>query len=100
MSLYVSPKKCYHYNGWRAIKKWSHSFLNKIVVQGKRLTKCGGSFVFMGVNMAEKKTTKKTTKKVTYRDKKFTVMEEVNGRLKLTDDVIHFWVKADKVERN
>lgn len=50
--------------------------------------------------MAEKKTTKKTTKKVTYRDKKFTVMEEVNGRLKLTDGIIHFWVKADKVERN
>ena len=78
----------------------SHSFLNKIVVQGKRLTKCGGSFVFVEVNMAEKKTTKKTSKKVTYRDKKFTVMEEVNGRLKLTDGIIHFWVKADKVERN
>ena len=77
----------------------SHSFLNKIVVQGKRLTKGGGSFVFVEVNMAEKKTTKKT-KKVTYKDKKFTVMEEVNGRLKLTDGIIHFWVKADKVERN
>ena len=53
----------------------------------------------MGRN-TEKKTTKKTTKKVTYRDKKFTVMEEANGRLKLTDGIIHFWVKADKVERN
>lgn len=57
------------------------------------------AFVFMEADMAEKKTTKKT-KKVTYKDKKFTVMEEVNGRLKLTDGIIHFWVKADKVERN
>ena len=56
------------------------------------------AFVFVEVNMAEKK--KKTIKKVTYKDKKFAVMEEVNGRLKLTDGVIHFWVKADKVERN
>lgn len=98
MSLYVSPKKCYHYNGWRAIKKWSHSFLNKIVVQGKGHMGNRVAFVFVEVNMAEKK--KKTTKKVTYRDKKFTVMEEANGRLKLTDGIIHFWVKADKVERN
>ena len=56
------------------------------------------AFVFVEVNMAEKK--KKTIKKVTYKDKKFAVMEEVNGRLKLTDGIIHFWVKADKVERN
>ena len=49
--------------------------------------------------MAEKKT-KRTSKKVTYKGKKFTIMEEVNGRLKLTDGIIHFWVKADKVERN
>ena len=72
-------------------------FLN-IVVQGKGHMGNRVAFVFVEVNMAEKK--KKTTKKVTYRDKKFTVMEEVNGRLKLTDGIIHFWVKADKVERN
>ena len=98
MSLHVSTQKCYHYNGWRAIKKWSHSFLNKIVVQGERSRRSAWPFAFVEVNMAEKK--KKTTKKVTYRDKKFTVMEEANGRLKLTDGIIHFWVKADKVERN
>ena len=97
MSLHVSTQKCYHYNGWRAIKKWSHSFL-EIVVQGKGHMGNRVAFVFVEVNMAEKK--KKTTKKVTYRDKKFTVMEEANGRLKLTDGIIHFWVKADKVERN
>lgn len=80
-------------------KKITLLFL-KIVVQGKGHMGNRVAFVFVEVNMAEKKTTKKTTKKVTYRDKKFTVMEEVNGRLKLTDGIIHFWVKADKVERN
>lgn len=76
-----------------------HTPFLKIVVQGKGHMGNRVAFVFVEVNMAEKKTTKKT-KKVTYRDKKFTVMEEVNGRLKLTDGTIHFWVKADKVERN
>lgn len=76
-----------------------HTPFLKIVVQGKGHMGNRVAFVFVEVNMAEKKTTKKT-KKVTYRDKKFTVMEEVNGRLKLTDGIIHFWVKADKVERN
>ena len=76
-----------------------HTPFLKIVVQGKGHMGNRVAFVFVEVNMAEKKTTKKT-KKVTYKDKKFTVMEEVNGRLKLTDGVIHFWVKADKVERN
>lgn len=75
-----------------------HTPFLKIVVQGKGHMGNRVAFVFVEVNMAEKK--KKTTKKVTYRDKKFTVMEEVNGRLKLTDGIIHFWVKADKVERN
>lgn len=77
-----------------------HTPFLKIVVQGKGHMGNRVAFVFVEVNMAEKKTTKKTTKKVTYRDKKFTVMEEANGRLKLTDGIIHFWVKADKVERN
>ena len=76
-----------------------HTPFLKIVVQGKGHMGNRVAFVFVEVNMAEKKTTKKT-KKATYKDKKFTVMEEVNGRLKLTDGVIHFWVKADKVERN
>lgn len=76
-----------------------HTPFLKIVVQGKGHMGNRVAFVFVEVNMAEKKTTKKT-KKVTYKDKKFTVMEEVNGRLKLTDGIIHFWVKADKVERN
>ena len=75
-----------------------HTPFLKIVVQGKGHMGNRVAFVFVEVNMAEKK--KKTTKKVTYRDKKFTVMEEVNGRLKLTDGIIHFWVKTDKVERN
>ena len=76
-----------------------HTPFLKIVVQGKGHMGNRVAFVFVEVNMAEKKTTKKTNK-VTYKDKKFTVMEEVNGRLKLTDGIIHFWVKADKVERN
>ena len=75
-----------------------HTPFLKIVVQGKGHMGNRVAFVFVEVNMAEKK--KKTSKKVTYRDKKFTVMEEANGRLKLTDGIIHFWVKADKVERN
>lgn len=81
-------------------RHWITLLFLKIVVQGKGHMGNRVAFVFVEVNMAEKKTTKKTTKKVTYRDKKFTIMEEVNGRLKLTDGIIHFWVKADKVERN
>lgn len=81
-------------------RHWITLLFLKIVVQGKGHMGNRVAFVFVEVNMAEKKTTKKTTKKVTYRDKKFTVMEETNGRLKLTDGIIHFWVKADKVERN
>ena len=80
-------------------RHWITLLFLKIVVQGKGHMGNRVAFVFVEVNMAEKKTTKKTTKKVTYRDKKFTVMEEVNGRLKLTDGIIHFWVKAEKVER-
>lgn len=80
-------------------RHWITLLFLKIVVQGKSHMGNRVAFVFVEVNMAEKKTTKKT-KKVTYKDKKFTVMEEVNGRLKLTDGIIHFWVRADKVERN
>ena len=84
-------------------RHWITLLFLKIVVQGKGHMGNRVAFVFVEVNMAEKKPTKKTTKKtkkVTYKDKKFAVMEEVNGRLKLTDGIIHFWVKADKVERN
>lgn len=51
--------------------------------------------------MAEKKTTKKTTKKNTavYNGQKYTILDEAEGKLMLTDGSIHFWVKADKVER-
>lgn len=80
-------------------RHWITLLFLKIVVQGKGHRGNRVAFVFMEADMAEKKT-KKTSKKVTYRDKKFTVMEEANGRLKLTDGIIHFWVKADKVERN
>lgn len=56
-----------------------------------------GSFAFTGgMTMATKKTTKKT--KVTYKGQKYTVMEEQDGRLKLTDGIIHFWVRKESVE--
>lgn len=48
------------------------------------------------MTMATKKTTKKT--KVTYKGQKYTVLEEQDGKLKLTDGIIHFWVKKDNVE--
>ena len=57
--------------------------------------------------MATKKTETKpktaTTKKpkaetVTYRDQKYTVLERNDHKVKLTDGIIHFWVKADNVE--
>lgn len=52
--------------------------------------------------MAEKKTTKKSTKTkktnvVTYKGQKYTLLEEGNGKVKLTDGTIHFWVKAKDV---
>lgn len=64
-----------------------------------------------GKTMATKKTEKKTTTKkpaakrtkkpkevtVIYKDQKYTVIEENDGKLKLTDGIVHFWVKADKV---
>ncbi len=49
--------------------------------------------------MAEKKTTKKTTKKntVTYKGKKYEVLEQNETKTKLTDGIIHFWVKTSDV---
>ena len=46
---------------------------------------------------------KATTKKpkaeaVTYRGRKYTVLERTDHKVKLTDGTIHFWVKADNVE--
>lgn len=46
--------------------------------------------------MATKKTTKKT--KVTYKGQKYSVMEETDTKLKLTDGTIHFWVRKESVE--
>ena len=47
----------------------------------------------------KKKETKKKTKKdtVTYKGQEYEVMERQPDRLKLTDGVIHFWVKAKDV---
>lgn len=40
---------------------------------------------------------KKTKKKVTYKDKKYEVLEQNENKTKLTDGVIHFWVKTKDV---
>lgn len=37
-------------------------------------------------------------KTVTYKGKKYTVLEKTDDRYKLTDGLIHFWVKAKDVE--
>ena len=47
----------------------------------------------------KKSETKKKKAEVSYNGKEYSVLEEVNGRLKLTDGTIHFWVKAEKIER-
>ena len=47
-------------------------------------------FRIRGANMAKKK--------VTYKGRKFTVLEENNNRVKLTDGTIHFWVDKKYVE--
>ena len=46
--------------------------------------------------MAKKKADKPA--KVTYKQQKYTVLEEQDGKLKLTDGIIHFWVRKDNVE--
>lgn len=50
--------------------------------------------------MAAKKETKKTkkTNTATYKNQKYTILEEANGKVKLTDGTIHFWVRADSIE--
>ena len=51
--------------------------------------------------MAKKAEAKKETKKsknVTYKQQKYTVLEEQDGKLKLTDGIIHFWVRKESVE--
>ena len=35
---------------------------------------------------------------VTYNGKKYTVLEKGNGRILLTDGLIHFWVKEENVK--
>lgn len=50
--------------------------------------------------MAEKKAAAKKPKKktVTYKNRKFTVLDSNDRSMKLTDGTIHFWVRADRVE--
>ena len=51
--------------------------------------------------MATKKTTKKAEPKkqtAIYKGQKYTVLEQNEHRICLTDGTIHFWVKADCVE--
>ena len=55
--------------------------------------------------MTDKKTTSKKKAKakqdtVTFREQKYTVLEEANGKLMLTDGIIHFWAKAEECERD
>lgn len=48
--------------------------------------------------MARKKAEDKKPSKVTYKEQKYTVLEESGNKLKLTDGIIHFWVKKENVE--
>lgn len=55
--------------------------------------------------MATKKTetkkktdAKKKTDKVTYNGQTYTVLDRTETKLMLTDGLIHFWVKADRVK--
>ena len=52
--------------------------------------------------MADKKKPGRPPKKktVTYKGNEYTLLEEANGRCKLTDGTIHFWVKEKDVIRN
>ncbi len=67
------------------------------------------SHVPEGNTMTEKKTEKKTTQRKTtkkknkapwciYNGKEYTILEEQENKVKLTDGVIHFWVKKEKVD--
>ena len=70
-----------------------------IVASGHEAHQIGGPFAFVEENkMAKKKTEDKKPAKVTYKKQKYTVMEEQGDKLKLTDGIIHFWVKKDNVE--
>ena len=57
--------------------------------------------------MAEKKTEKKTTKSTAKKKNTcvvnghtYKILEETEHKYKLTDGIIHFWVKKDNAERN
>ena len=57
--------------------------------------------------MAEKKTEKKTTKSTPKKKNTcvvnghtYKILEETEHKYKLTDGIIHFWVKKDNAERN
>lgn len=49
--------------------------------------------------MAEKKTTKKKNKApwCIYNGKEYTILEEQDNKVKLTDGIIHFWAKKENV---
>lgn len=54
--------------------------------------------------MATKKTEtkKKTASKniVIYRGEKYTILDQTEDKVMLTDGLIHFWAKAEDVERD
>lgn len=52
--------------------------------------------------MAEKKKPGRPPKKktVTYKDQMYTVLEKTEDKYKLTDGIIHFWVKAKDVRED
>ena len=62
-------------------------------------------FCFMGKeeerknDMATKKTTKKTEEpKALYKGNLYTILEQNDRQVKITDGLIHFWVKIEDVE--
>ena len=59
------------------------------------------AFCIGGINMATKTTTKKAkkkTNKATYKNNEYTILEHQDGKYKLTDGVIHFWVREKDVK--
>ena len=50
-------------------------------------------------NTEPKKRGRKKSNEVTFKETKYTLLEESYGKCKLTDGTIHFWVKAEEVER-
>ena len=75
----------------------------------ERFAEYGGKDMAEKKSTAKKTATRKTTRAkakkaenpamVTYRGNKYTLLDEVYGKCKLTDGTIHFWVRAEEVER-